>query len=403
MTGKRVFIQGYGAFSALGCAPQQVWNGLLAGKHSFHIEEVLGEETFLAKLHPDCEAALESIAAENKFYRKLDRSTLCAMAASQLAVEKAQWQADCNSVPLVTGVSIGSARGATRIWEEAHMRFLGNPKNLSAYTSPTTTLGNVASWVAQAAGATGIALSHSMTCSSAAHAIANGLAWIRAGFTDRFLAGGSEAPLTSFTVSQMRALRLCTQANSNEEFPCRPLGKLDSNTLVLGEGAAVFALSGESANGETAPGLGIEIESIGLAQEQITNATSISSDGQGFKDAMLKALAGTGGSIDVIVAHAPGTLQGDRAECDAIEQVFGQQRVPFITSNKWCIGHTFGASAALSMELAVLILLKQEVVTLPYSTRFASQNEPKNIQRIMINSAGFGGNAVSLVLRRAVF
>ena len=62
--------------------------------------------------------------------------------------------------------------------------------------------------------------------------------------------------------------------------------------------------------------------------------------------------------VDVIVMHAPGTIKGDLSEHNAIEKVFGN-KLPFLTTNKWKIGHTFGASGMLSIELALLILEHQ--------------------------------------------
>ena len=81
------------------------------------------------------------------------------------------------------------------------------------------------------------------------------------------------------------------------------------NTLVLGEAAAVFALS-HSADHATA-----KITGYGFASEKISNHTAISADAQCFQDSMQAALQKAGkSSVDVVVMHAPGTLKGDQAE-----------------------------------------------------------------------------------------
>jgi 3-oxoacyl-(acyl-carrier-protein) synthase len=59
--------------------------------------------------------------------------------------------------------------------------------------------------------------------------------------------------------------------------------------------------------------------------------------------------------IDVIVMHAPGTIKGDLTEYKAIQKLFGES-LPLLTTNKWKIGHTFGASGMLSLELAILMM-----------------------------------------------
>ena len=69
--------------------------------------------------------------------------------------------------------------------------------------------------------------------------------------------------------------------------------------------------------------------------------------------------------IDAIVMHAPGTIQGDKTEFEAIKKVFGNQ-LPLLTSNKWKVGHTFATSGLLSVELAILMLQNQYFIETPF-------------------------------------
>ena len=88
-------------------------------------------------------------------------------------------------------------------------------------------------------------------------------------------------------------------------------------------------------------------------------------------------------NIDAIITHAPGTIHGDAAELNAIYRVFGDVH-PIILSNKWMIGHTFGASAALSVELGIHILHNQEYSDFPYPVRVSfEKKEIKNIDFIV--------------------
>jgi 3-oxoacyl-(acyl-carrier-protein) synthase len=66
-----------------------------------------------------------------------------------------------------------------------------------------------------------------------------------------------------------------------------------------------------------------------------------------------------------------------------------------LTSNKWKIGHTFGASGALSIELAILMMLHQKFIDIPF---LENQKQPKQIKKVLVNAVGFGGNAVSILL-----
>ena len=98
--------------------------------------------------------------------------------------------------------------------------------------------------------------------------------------------------------------------------------------------------------------------------------------------------------VDVIVMHAPGTIKGDLSEYKAIEKLFGDD-LPMVTSNKWKIGHTFGASGMLSVELAILMLQNQKFIGVPF---IKSQKVKNEIKKVLINAVGFGGNAVSILL-----
>jgi 3-oxoacyl-(acyl-carrier-protein) synthase len=97
--------------------------------------------------------------------------------------------------------------------------------------------------------------------------------------------------------------------------------------------------------------------------------------------------------IDVIVMHAPGTIKGDLTEYKAIQKLFGES-LPLLTTNKWKIGHTFGASGMLSLELAILMMQHNTFIM----CLCKAQKHSKPIKKVLVNAVGFGGNAVSILL-----
>jgi len=101
--------------------------------------------------------------------------------------------------------------------------------------------------------------------------------------------------------------------------------------------------------------------------------------------------------VDAIVMHAPGTLKGDSSEYKAIQKVFGEH-LPMLTTNKWKVGHTFGASGMLSIEMAVLMMEKQMFIGIPYLN---TPSVSANLRKVLINAVGFGGNAVSILISKA--
>jgi 3-oxoacyl-(acyl-carrier-protein) synthase len=316
-------------------------------------------------------------------YKSLDNSVLFAIQASREAVKKAGWKSGDSF-----GINIGSSRGATALFEKHFQEYLATGK-AQTLASPTTTLGNIASWVAQDLQNDGPEISHSITCSTALHAVLNGVAWLQAGMIDKFLVGGSEAPLTPFTIAQMQAMKI--YAKENQAFPCRAFDlNKTQNTMILGEGAAVCCL--ELGKKENALAF---IEGIGYATEVLEHNISISAEAACFQKSMKMALQNTNLSdVDVIVMHAPGTIKGDLSEFKAIEKIFGET-LPLLTNNKWKIGHTFGASGMLNLEMAILMLQHNQFIDVPF---VASQQQTKPIKKVLINAVGFGGNAVSILL-----
>jgi 3-oxoacyl-[acyl-carrier-protein] synthase II len=350
-------------------------------------------------LSAEAEQFLQDMLCQNpKFFRRLDKSVLMAVAASALAFESSGWAKEKIKRQAI-GVNIGSSRGATGLFEKFHAEFLRSPENRAALlTSPLTTLGNISSSVANYLDLHGPVISNSMTCTTGAQAVINGVAWLKAGMADRFLAGGSEAPLTSFTLAQLEALGICAH-DTDDLYPCRPLSSAEktADMMILGEGAAVFALEkrtkAELAEGKTEA----IIESVGYAFEKISSPTGISEEANALQQSMQMALKNQQNEtpVDLVLMHAPGTVMGDRAELRAISKVFGGQ-MPNLFSNKWKIGHTYAASAPLSMELAILAIQNQLDLDFPYPNRVHNTKRP--IKKVMVNSAGFGGNATSIIL-----
>lgn len=395
-----IYITAISSISPLGSSLRETWESYQKrDSHQLEKIEVEQHKVWAASLSKPSEEKIIILKNSDTKYKNLDLSVLYALYASRSAVEISGWSAKDNF-----GINIGSSRGATSLFEDYHKEYLEN-KTTSTLASPTTTLGNIASWVAHDLGTKGPEISHSITCSTALHAMLNGIAWIQAGMADKFLVGGSEAPLTPFTFAQMQALKIYSTtvtsslsatlktASVEKFFPCRALDlEKTKNTMVLGEGASVACLE----RGKPSKSLA-QIIGVGYATEPLQHNVSLSSNAQCFQDSMAMALNGqSADSVDIVVMHAPGTIKGDKAEYKAIEKVFCD-KIPFVTTNKWKVGHTFGASGMLSIEMAILMLLHQETISVPFIKK---QNEPKTISKIMVNAVGFGGNAVSILLSK---
>ena len=379
-----VSIVSIASFSPLGANPQEVKDSYFANGSCIKKHIIGGREIAVAALNPKQMAITTALQESHQHYRHLDKSVLYAILASRAAVKAAGWSADDTF-----GINIGSSRGATGLFEEYHAQFLSSGKT-GIQASPATTLGNISSWVAQDLKSAGPEISHSITCSTSLHALMNGVAWLRAGMADKFLVGGSEAPITPFTLAQMQSMKIYSQLADN--YPCRSLDPdKQQNTMVLGEGAASACLV--AGNHPNALAM---IEGIGYATETLQHSVSISADAACLQRAMAMALGTTPrNEVDVVVMHTPGTIKGDSSEYKAVQKVFGE-RLPLLTTNKWKVGHTFGTSGLLSVELALLMLELNTYIGVPFLKE--QPDKRRKIKKVLVNAVGFGGNAVSVLI-----
>jgi 3-oxoacyl-(acyl-carrier-protein) synthase len=385
----KISITAFSSISPLGNNAEEVWKKYLNDEHCFSQQFLDHQETSVAALETDSKQIIAEVRESDAKYKFLDDSVLFALAASRKAVKQAGWKSGD-----AFGINIGSSRGATDLFEKHYKEYIDTGK-AQTLASPTTTLGNISSWIAHDLQSNGPEISHSITCSTALHAILNGVAWLKSGMADKFLVGGSEAPLTDFTIAQMRALKIYSRIDQTKDsWPNLAFDfKKTQNTMILGEAAGVCCLeTGEKDNAIA------YITGVGYATEILEHNISISAEADCFQKSMKMALKETDlKDVDVIVMHAPGTIKGDLTELRAIEKVFGEN-LPLLTTNKWKIGHTFGASGILSLELALLMIQHDKFINVPFSK---AQNQTKTIKKILINAVGFGGNAVSILIEKA--
>lgn len=394
MLKEKISITAIASLSPLGSTLEETWQSYQNNEHYFSLIQKNGEKSWVSPLSKSGNVLVEKLRVSDAKYRKLDESVLYAMVASRLAVRDSGWKSDSEF-----GINLGSSRGATKLFEQYHTEFLETGL-ASTLSSPTTTLGNISSWVSHDLGARGPEISHSITCSTGLHALLNGIAWINSGMANKFLVGASEAPLTDFTIAQMKALKIYAKApesNSdsvverNKNYPCQALNlEKEYNSMILGEGASVVCLEKGIVKNALAT-----IDGVGYATEILKHNTSISTNALCFQKSMKMALGDLDPSeVDVVVMHAPGTIKGDLSEHNAIQKVFGSN-IPSLTTNKWKLGHTFATSGMLNLEMAVLMLQFNEFIPVPF---LSQKSVERNIKYVMVNAVGFGGNAVSILV-----
>jgi 3-oxoacyl-[acyl-carrier-protein] synthase-1 len=241
----------------------------------------------------------------------------------------------------------------------------------------------------------------STACSSSANSIMMAAKLIETQRFDLVIAGGADS-LSRFTLNGFNSLMIL------DKELCRPFDQ-NRKGLNLGEGAAYLVLGNEKAIKQ----LNITPTAFVSGYANANDAhhqTASSPEGKGNQLAMRLALERAGlqaGQIDYINLHGTGTENNDASEGAAIEAVFGN-KVPMASSTKAFTGHTLGAAGAVEAVYSLLSL--QEQLAWPHlrlqqpidSLQWAPTLElkPANIQHVLSNSFGFGGNCSTLILSK---
>jgi 3-oxoacyl-[acyl-carrier-protein] synthase II len=242
----------------------------------------------------------------------------------------------------------------------------------------------------------------STACSSSANAIVLATNLIKQGILDIAVAGGTEC-LTKFHLNGFNSLMILDRAH------CRPFDATRAG-LNLGEGAAYLVLeSEENVKARNAKPL-CKITGYGNACDSY-HQTASSPDGKGATLAMQNALDMSNlkpTEIDYINAHGTGTTNNDESEGVAIMNVFGKT-IPPVSSTKAFTGHTTSAAGSVEAVISILAIMEN---FLPPNLNFKNQMEKLsfepirelkrnvNINHVLSNSFGFGGNNTSIVFSK---
>ena len=241
----------------------------------------------------------------------------------------------------------------------------------------------------------------STACSSSANAILLGSRMIQQGLVNRAICGGCDS-LSRFTVNGFASLKNV----SNED--CKPFDQ-NRTGLNLGEGAGYLLLEKES----DAIARGAEIIAVFSGYDNSNDAyhpTAPSPDGSAAYRAMERALKKAklqAVDIGYINAHGTATDTNDAAEGKAIERMFAG-KVPF-SSTKPFTGHTLAAAGVIEAIFSIWAMQQNELLpNLNFETPMESltiqpvkEKQAKDIQHVLSNSFGFGGNNVSLIFSKA--
>lgn len=384
----RVGITGMGLLTPTGTSPQACFEALARGVTGFRFDEDLGVPLGPVQFNGE-EGQIRGYA------RRLDRTALMAIAAGKSALAGRNG-ADTRGL----GVIVGTSRGAALSFEKYHLDYLSRHQS-SPSMSPVTTGVTLSSAVAAANGCWGPVFSLSAACMGGMTAIGTAFGLIHAGQAPGFIAGGSEACLSGFTVGSLDRLHLLS--HNRHRYPLQA-GEPGRDGTVLSEGAVLFVLEATSA----LPGPNIVplAEIVAFAQASETETlTGISENAEALQRCLASVLRRQPWP-DLVIGHFAGTPNGDQAEVNAYRKLLPPE-IP-ITALKWSTGHMLAASPSFSVAMAVECMRQGLIPGLPYATAHniipgvrPAPPVVKKIRTVLVTALGFGGGAAALLLRSA--
>jgi 3-oxoacyl-[acyl-carrier-protein] synthase II len=408
---RRVVITGLGLVTPLGVGLDNVWERVVAGQSGI---------SFITRFDPSLNDT--KIAGEVKDFRpedfipakelrRMDLFIQYALAATRIAVDDAGLDMTRED-PERAGVVVGTALGGLPTIEKYHSILLEKgPSRVSPMAIPMLIANEAPGNIAIKYGMKGPNLSVVTACATGAHSIGFAFRTIQHGDADMMVAGGTEASLTSFTVSGFNALRALSTRNDRPEKACRPFDGLRDG-FVIGEGAGIMIME-EMEHAQTRDArIYAEIAGFGCNGDAY-HITAPCPDGDGPGRCMRTALRDaeqSPASIDYINAHGTSTGLNDSSETLAIRKVFGERAYTIPTSStKSVIGHLLGAAGAVEAIFSVLSIRDQVCpptinyenpdpeCDLDYVPNTARRHK---IDVAMSNSFGFGGTNAVLVFKR---
>lgn len=393
----RIVVTGIGIISPLGNSLEQNRDGLIRGKSGLSALELFA--TKYATLLPFGEIKINNAELKQQLQvneKGVTRTTLLALYALQQAIAHSGITAEqlqSSDTALINGNTIGGMCLSDELYQDANFAEVGS-EYISSYN-----LGSINIYLQQLLHIGGVINTFNTACSSGANAISYGARLIKNGFAKRALVGGTDS-LAKFTINGFQSLGILSTSD------CRPFDAA-RNGLNLGEGAAFLVLEKED-DIQDKPVYGV------LSGWSNTcdafHGSSLSDNGDGPYLAMKLALEQAQllpEQIGFINAHGTATENNDEKESIAMKRLFDV--VPAFASTKSNIGHTLGAAGAIEAVFCLLNLMHQEVYP---SLRFekpidttgllpVTEYGKANLEHVMSNSFGFGGNCSSLIFSKA--
>ena len=414
MEPRRVVVTGLGALTPIGNTLSAYWEGLLAGTSG--AAEITYFDPSLFKTQFACELKnfdpLDHL--DRKEVRKYDRFAQYALVSVAEAIEDAELSIEKVDKDRV-GVIWGAGIGGLETFQNEVLNFAASNENprFNPFFIPKMIADIAPGLISIKYGFRGPNFATVSACASASNAMIDALNYIRLGYADVMITGGSEAAVTKAGIGGFNAMHALSKRNEDPKTASRPFDK-DRDGFVLGEGAGALVL--ESYEHAIARGATVyaELAGGGLSADAY-HMTAPHPEGLGAKKVMencLKDAQLKPEEVDAINMHGTSTPLGDIAESNAIVAVFKEHAYKMnINSTKSMTGHLLGAAGAVE-AIASIMAIKHDIVPPTINHQTPDENidqkinftfnipQKRTVNVALSNTFGFGGHNACLVFKK---
>jgi len=414
MNTKRVVITGLGALTPIGNNIEEYWEALINGVSGAAPITHFDASNFKTQFACEVKNLNINDFIPRKDARKMDRFTQYALIAADEAVLDSGLEFDNENKDRI-GVIWGSGIGGLETFQNEMIEFAngnGTPK-FNPFFIPKMIADIAPGYISIKYGLRGPNFATVSACASSSNAIIDAMNYIRLGYADIMISGGSEATVTIGGIGGFNALRAISTRNDDPKTASRPFDK-DRDGFVSGEGAGALILEDyEHAKARNAT-IYAEIVGGGLSADAY-HITAPHPEGDGAKLVMKNCLLDANmkpEEVDTINVHGTATPLGDVAEAKAIVDVFGEDAYNInICSTKSMTGHLLGAAGAVE-AIASILSIKHGIVP-PTINHFTDDDEIDNklnftfnkaqkrdVKVAMSNTFGFGGHNACILFKK---
>jgi len=404
----KVVVTGMGTINPLGLSVNEYWEGLAAGKSAIGLITHFDASQFRVKVDAEVRGFDATKYMDLKTVDRTPRTIQFAIAAAKEALQSAGLDM-AKEEPERVGITISTmTEQGYVVWGWEQYQKTGPRRGADPLFINKSTASAASMQVGMMLGAKGPNNSVNSLCASGTDSIGTAANFIRLGYADVMIAGGSDASLEPVGMAGIDILGALTH-EPDPAKACRPFD-LNRNGFVYGEGAGLLVLeSYEHAKRRGAPILA-EVAGAGWSLDA-HDATAPAPESEAY--AMRTALRNAGvkmDEVDYVNAHGTSTKLNDVTETKAIKMVLGEHayRIP-ISSTKSMIGHCITAAGTIETIAAILIMNRGIIhPTINYETPdpdcdldyVPNVARPARVNVCLKNSFGLGGENCCLVLRR---